>query len=137
MQYLTRPARIAKSIRRKRETIEELRNSLLPAGIRYDVDKVQTSPEDPILRVEARIDEIERDVQLLIVERAEALADVAQTIESLDDELVRQVTHCRFVKGMQISAISNVLYCGEATVYRCLRNAKRQINAKLIGRDRF
>lgn len=123
-------------IRRKRDTIEELRNSLLPAGIRYDVDKVQTSPEDSILRVEARIDEIERDVQLLIVERAEALADVAQTIEGLDDELVRQVTHCRFVKGMQVSAISSVLYCAERTVYRCLRSAKRQINSMLIDRDR-
>lgn len=124
-------------IRRKRDTIEELRNSLLPAGIRYDRDRVQTSPDDPILRVEARIDELEREVEELIKSRAQSIAEVADAIEGLDDERTKQVAHCRYVKQMQISAIAMVLYMDDSTVYRHLQSTKRQINERLRGHARF
>lgn len=137
VQWLSRPYQIAKVIRRKRETIEELRNSLLPAGIRYDRDRVQTSPEDPILRVESRIDELEREVESLIAERAQSIADVSYAIESLDDERTKQVAHCRYVKQMQIRAIASTLYMDDATVYRHLKSTKKQVNEMLRGRARF
>lgn len=39
------------------EKIEELKYSLLPTGIRYDHDKVQTTPEDRMLKVFEKIDD--------------------------------------------------------------------------------
>ena len=44
-------------------TLNELRACLLPGGIRYDLDKVNTSPKDKMSEIFARIDELERELQ--------------------------------------------------------------------------
>ena len=59
-----------KTVRNERADIEtlqlrikELQLSLLPRGIRYDSDKVQTSPSDQMLEVAAKVDALERKMQ--------------------------------------------------------------------------
>lgn len=45
------------------DQIEELKYSLLPTGIQYDKLKVQTSPDDMMLRIVAEIDTYERQIR--------------------------------------------------------------------------
>ena len=69
-----------KSIRHKRIELaaiksyeEDLRLSLLPSGIRYDLDKVQTSPTDRMLEMVAKL----TDMQERETDQKEALiADI-------------------------------------------------------------
>ena len=46
------------------EQIEELKYSLLPSGIQYDKIKVQTCPDDMMLRIASQIDTYERQIRL-------------------------------------------------------------------------
>ncbi|MBQ1294661.1 MAG: hypothetical protein IIY21_11520 [Clostridiales bacterium] len=62
-EYLQRIRSERLEIQQFEERIEEQRYSLLPSGIRYDVDKVQTSPDDPMMRVYAEIDKLERKIK--------------------------------------------------------------------------
>lgn len=58
--YLGRVRNLIRKEQKLRQHIEELRLSLLPSGIRYDKDKVQTSPLDQMLEALSEIDQYER-----------------------------------------------------------------------------
>lgn len=62
-EYLQRIRSERLEIDQFEDTIEELRYSLLPSGIRYDMVKVQTSPDDQMLRICSKIDELERKIK--------------------------------------------------------------------------
>ena len=74
--YLGRVRNLARKELKLRRHIEELRYSLLPSGIRYDKDKVQTSPMDQMLEVLSEIDRYERE-RLKVVK---ALIDIRSII---------------------------------------------------------
>ena len=44
---------------------DELESCLLPAAIRYDKDKVMTSPEDQMSKIVAEVNELEKEVNEL------------------------------------------------------------------------
>ena len=58
-----------KEIEELTDRIYEMRMSLLPSGIRYDTDKVQTSPEDKLSECEAKI----ADYSTMLGQKKEAL----------------------------------------------------------------
>ena len=62
-EYLQRIRTERLEIVQLQETVDELIYSLLPSGIRYDTLKVQTSPDDPMVRVMAEVDEYERKIR--------------------------------------------------------------------------
>ena len=45
------------------QQVEQIRKSLLPSAIRYDQDRVQTSPSDPMVKAIVRIDEVTMEIQ--------------------------------------------------------------------------
>ena len=61
---------------------DELESCLLPAAIRYDKDKVQTSPEDAISKIVAEISVLEHkmdEVQIMKSQRIEEIDKNLQT----------------------------------------------------------
>ena len=73
------------------ETVDELKYSLLPSGIRYDTLKVQTSPDDSMSRVMAEVDEYEkkiRDHLSRLVDRQNVAFAYIGVLEKSDHRLV-------------------------------------------------
>ena len=54
---------------------DELESCLLPAAIRYDKDKVQTSPDDTISKIVAEIAELESQMNAVLLAKAERIDD--------------------------------------------------------------
>jgi hypothetical protein len=52
---------------------DELESCLLPAAIRYDKDKVQTSPDDTISKIVAEISELETQMKAILLAKAERI----------------------------------------------------------------
>ena len=52
-------------IRRKETQRDELRACLLPGAIRYDRDRVQSTPTDKMADVIVRVDELDREIEQL------------------------------------------------------------------------
>ena len=90
-EYLQRIRSERLEIVQLQETVDELIYSLLPSGIRYDTLKVQTSPDDPIVRVMAEVDEYERKIRQhlskLVDRQNVAFANVG-ALEKSDHRLV-------------------------------------------------
>ena len=69
---LTKPKRIRAQIRKAEAEMEGLKLSMLPGAIRYDKDKVQLSPEDPMAKYVVRLDELERKIASLQMDYLDA-----------------------------------------------------------------
>lgn len=80
-----------------KERVNALTASLLPAGIRYDKDKVQTTPSDQISKKMAALADYERDLE----ERQIAFMDHHRRaqcmIAELEDTRERQVLELYFL----------------------------------------
>jgi hypothetical protein len=74
-----------------REQIEELKMSLLPGAIRYDKDKVQTSPDDQMSAVMEKVDDYERKLKHRLLSLLDKQSQASELIMELDDSLQRQV----------------------------------------------
>ena len=90
-EYLQRIRSERLEIVQLQDTVDELIYSLLPSGIRYDTLKVQTSPDDPMVRVMAEVDEYERKIRQhlskLVDRQNVAFANVG-ALEKSDHRLV-------------------------------------------------
>lgn len=73
-------------IRRKETQRDELRACLLPGAVRYDRDKVQSTPTDKMSDVMARVDELDREIEQLRREKAPLIIEIGDAIEKLEDD---------------------------------------------------
>ena len=55
---------------------DSLKSCLLPGAVRYDLDKVQTSPEDRFSLVMAEVADLDSTIQELKRAKAEAIMDI-------------------------------------------------------------
>ena len=78
-------------IKRLQRTIESLRCNLLPGAIRYDKDRVQTSPMDPMGELFCRIDEYERELQEELSKRTDIVLRVDTALGKMKDTKERTV----------------------------------------------
>lgn len=87
-----------KQVRKERYEIEHLKElintaktGLLPSGIRYDRDKIQTSPDDTMSKVMAKAVDMQRELENSIAELQERHIRTEQLITRLDNSDEREV----------------------------------------------
>lgn len=79
--------------------IKELQMSLLPRGIRYDTDKVQTSPSDQMLEVAAKLDALERKMQTKLVKLNNDMVKAMTIVQAMPTPEYRQLLTLRYLTG--------------------------------------
>jgi DNA-directed RNA polymerase specialized sigma24 family protein len=99
---------------------DELESCLLPAAIRYDKDKVQTSPEDQMSKIMAEISELETQMKAILLAKAERIEDINNTIHSLDSDEERTALTMRFINRIPVSQIADAMGYAEPTIYKFL-----------------
>lgn len=122
---LYRVKREMREVQIKQMQIAQIRSSLLPSGIRYDVDKVQTSPSDPMIRVMARIDEMEREIAGDFEQMQADFSDARKMIESLEDSRERSVLTLYFLTpGVErMDDVSWMISYSRSRTYEIYNNA--------------
>lgn len=123
--FLYRVKREMREVQIKQMQIAQIRSSLLPSGIRYDVDKVQTSPSDPMIRVMARIDEMEREIAGDFEQMQADFSDARKMIESLEDSRERSVLTLYFLTpGVErMDDVSCMISYSRSRTYEIYNNA--------------
>lgn len=94
------------SIREERADIEtlqlrikELEFSLLPSGIRYDSDRVQTSPSDRMLETAAKIDALERRMKKKLERLNDDMFKAVAIVQAMPTPAYRQLLTLRYLTG--------------------------------------
>ena len=82
---LTKSERIGYKLIGLKAQIEELRSHLLPSGIAYDKENVQSSPDDKIAKVVMEIEELQEEYSALQLKQADAIKETREFINKLSD----------------------------------------------------
>ena len=88
-------------VARLESKLEYLKKSTLPGGIRYDKDKVQTSPDDRISDIMAEIGDIEMELEEDIYKLLKDISQAYKMIGSLTSSKHRDVMRCYYLPDVE------------------------------------
>ena len=128
--FLMKPRRILTQIRRAEAELEGLRLSLYPSAIRYDTDKVISSPSDPMPQFAARVDEIQERLKKLRLDYINAQDDICKATLRMS-QIEQEVVMLRYVAHYSWRRIIAETGKSEATVFRAHRRAQRYLKKYL------
>lgn len=112
---------------------DELESCLLPGAIRYDRDKVQTSPEDPLAKIVAEINELEEEMIQLQIAKAQRIKEITKAIHSIPSDEERTALTMRFINRKPVSEIAQAMGYAEPTIYKFMnQGAERIVKYKTI-----
>lgn len=128
-KLLTKPRKIRGQIKKAEAEMEGLKLSMLPGAIRYDKDKVQASPQDPIAQYAVRLDELERKIGELQTEYLEAQDDVVAVANELTSPGDVIIT-LRFIGGWDFQSIAKEISMSERQMFRYYKVAHEELTKR-------
>lgn len=106
---------------------DELESCLLPAAIRYDKDKVQTSPEDAMSKIVAEISELESKMNAVLLAKAERIDEITGAIHKLESDEERTALTMRYINRVSVSNIAKAMGYSTQRVYQFMDQGGAQI----------
>lgn len=97
---------------------DELESCLLPAAIRYDKDRVQTSPEDTMGRVVSEIHEIEKEMDLIQLKRVKRIKEIDKAISAIDSDEERLALTMRYINRISVEKIAEAMGYSQKRIYQ-------------------
>lgn len=126
---LTTPKRLKSEIQRLDERIEDTRLMMLPSAIRYDTDKVKSSPSDPMLKFAEKIDELEKKKEKLLPEWLKARDKLFNLIDRLTEDDYKKIIQDRFMNSKKFAQIVEEMPYVERQVYRKYSEAIEELES--------
>jgi len=124
--FLMMPRRIRQQIWLAEEERRALRLSMLPSAIRYDKEKVQNCPEDPMILYIERLESVECKIKKLQSDYLVAHDNVMEQVRALDEKEGKAVM-LKFVLGKSTHDTASELKKSEKQVLRYLEAAGEKI----------
>ena len=106
---------------------DELESCLLPAAIRYDKDKVQTSPDDQMSRIIAEINALEVEMAKVQHKKSRQIEIIDKAISSLVSDEERTALTMRYINRIPVSDIALAMGYAEPTIYKFMNQGGEQI----------
>jgi DNA-directed RNA polymerase specialized sigma subunit len=98
--------------------IDRLEGCLQGHAIRYDQDKVQTSPKDAVAEVMCDLEGLLKKQTKLRIAMTRAVADVADLIDRVDDRKQSLVLHYRYVACLPWRTIADKMGYAESHLFK-------------------
>ena len=135
-QLLYAPRRIDQQIGRINAKIRSLRESLQLSGVRYDTDRVQSSPSDRMSAVIAEIDALEHKRDALVDARMKAVEQIEAAADRLSDETERTVLYMQYVGHERMDDIAETIGFSRSRLYEIRSRALRSLDAVHPSQER-
>lgn len=100
---------------------DELETCLLPAAIRYDKDKVQTSPDDQMSKIVAEINALETEMAEVQLLKTQQIEKIELAVNSLESDEERTALTMRYINRRPVAEIADDMGYSEPTIYRFMR----------------
>lgn len=118
-----------KQVRTEAE-LDGVRLSVLPSGISYDRDNIQTSPVDPMPIYLEQVEALLEKLQKIKQERADAISDVIDLADDLDDN-EGTIIVLRFISEKSFPDIASDMHRSDRQIYRDYRRAISLLEKKI------
>ena len=106
---------------------DELQSCLMPSGIRYDKERVQSSPDDAMAKICAEIDHLEKQMDQLALDKSRRIDEIIRAINKLQSEEERTALTMRFINRKPVSQIAEAMGYAEPTIYKFMNQGAEQI----------
>lgn len=107
--YLNQLRKKDNAIKRMQLRCEELRGCLSPAGIRYDLDKVQTSPTDHLSEIMCKVVDLEEQIKGLMQEKVLLVIEIGEAIEQLPDDNEKTVLTEFYIGRVPMTQVAELI----------------------------
>ena len=111
-----------------------LESCLYPSGIRYDLDKVQGSPENQLEKLTGEIFEVERKIRDLYSSKLDKAAEIEALINQVESEEYRTILMLRYIGHMSINKIAESMSYSPDWVYKKHRKAVDEVGKIMKAR---
>lgn len=113
------------------EQIEELKYSLLPSGIQYDKIKVQTSPDDMMIRIAAEIDTYERQIRQHLEKMIARQNMAIKFVGALEKSEYRQVLILYYLSATRLTwpQVASMMQFSEQRIYQLHNEAMAELES--------
>lgn len=105
------------------EKYEALGYSLLPSGIRYDKDRVQSCPEDTMAEIISQRLELDKQITDKRKLRGELINEIYDAIECLEDEKAQNILIKYFVSKKTLRSIAIEMGISKSGVHKIYKKA--------------
>lgn len=130
--FLNRPRNLLAEIKRTQSQIDGLRQGMLPSGICYDLDKVISSPSDPMPQYAARVDELQEYLNALRVAYWSALDEITNAAVQLNDS-EQLVIMLRYVSQRRWPQVAAEMGQTERWMFTIHRRATKNLEKIIKG----
>lgn len=131
--YLMRIRKTEYAIKRKQLRREELKSCLLPGGIRYDLDRVQTSPRYKVSEIMAKVDELDHQIEELMQEKAMLVIEIGEAIEQLEDDNEKTVLAEFYIGRVPMAQVAEIINYSVRRTYYFRKQGVLHLGAALGG----
>lgn len=101
----------------------------LPAAIRYDKDRVQTSPSNEQMdSIAQRLIDIEGQINNLYNERADRIDLIFHTLDRLSDDRQRMILIRHYIRHERVEKIAESMSYDVSWTYKLLRTGLRDLS---------
>lgn len=107
--YLMQVRKKENAIKRKELQCEELRSCLGPKAIRYDGDRVQSSPTDRVSEIVSKVADLEEQIKQLREEKAMLIIEIGAAIESLEDDNEKTVLAEFYIGRVPMTQVAEII----------------------------
>lgn len=115
---------------------DELQTCLLPGAIRYDGDRVQTSPDDKMGKIAAEVVDLEAEIRDAKIRKAEQVRQVEEAISTLEDEDEQMVLLAFYGGRIPMSRVADMIHYTPRTAYRIRRRAVQHLAENLSQKSK-
>ena len=125
--YLSSVRDIDLEIKRKSTQHDELETCLIPSGIRYDLDKVQTTPADQLSKVASKVIDLEREIRDLKRLKAARLMEITDILSRLENKDEETVLTEFFVGRIAMREIASSVFLEKSAAYDLRRKGLEHV----------
>ena len=110
---------------------DELEYALLPGAIRYDKDKVQSSPDDQMSKIVSEIFDLEAEMRRIQIRKLNQINKIDKAISSIDSDESRTALTMRYINRIPVPTIAHEMGYAESTIYKFMDQGGEQISLYL------
>lgn len=109
---------------------DELQSCLLPAGIRYDLDRVQSSPSDRMSEIGAKVVDLEREILDLRDLKAQQIIAVNDAITQLENDTEQIILLAFYVGRLPARKVAEIVHYTIRGVFKAKHRAVVHLSEK-------
>lgn len=109
---------------------DELQTCLLPGAIRYDGDRVQTSPDDKMSQIAAEVVDLEAEIRATKIQKAEQIRKIEAAISTLENDDEQMVLLAFYGGRIPMARVAELIHQSPRSAYYIRRRGVKHLAEK-------